>query len=146
MREQGQKILVMKFRHIGDVLLTAPLISTLKQAHSDHRIHAVVKPGTEAMLQGHPDLERLHILPKRGPDESKAQFLLRQLRWIARLRREKFDIAINTTEGDRGIILGLLAGAKQRWGLLKNRNEKWWRKAILTRSFTQMPGMHHPRS
>ena len=140
---KARKILVIKFRHIGDVLLTAPLISTLKHAHPGNHISATVKPGTEAMLEGHPDLDQLYILPQIEAEESKLHFFSRYLQWLWQLRKERFDIAINTTEGDRGIILSYLAGAKIRIGILKKKNEKWWRRWMVTYPSLPLSGRHH---
>jgi len=140
---KARKILVIKFRHIGDVLLTSPLISTLKHAHPGNRVSVAVKPGTEAMLEGHPDLDQLYILPARETTESKSHFFKRYLQWIWKLRKERFDVAINTTEGDRGILLSYLAGAKIRIGSLKKKNEKQWRKRIITHPVSTPSSFDH---
>jgi heptosyltransferase-3 len=131
-----KKILVIKFRNIGDVLLTSPLISTLKNGVPDANIYAAVKAGTEAMLEGHPDLEKLYVLPKKNHSESTAHFLIRYLRWLQQLRKEKFDLALNTTEGDRGIVLSFLIGAKERWCELKPQEQRAWKKTLLTKILT----------
>jgi len=132
LESKARKILVIKFRHIGDVLLTAPLVTTLKEAHPGNRVSAAVKPGTEAMLEGHPDLDQLYILPVRETTESKPHFFKRYLQWIWELRKERFDVAINTTKGDRGVLISMFIGAPIRIGLLNNENDKWWKKGILT--------------
>jgi len=143
LESKARKILVIKFRHIGDVLLTSPLITTLKQAHPENRISAAVKPGTEAMLEGHPDLDQLYILPQRAAHESKFQFFYRYLKWIWKIRKEQFDLSINTTEGDRGIILSYLTGAKTRLGILKENNEKWWRSWMINHHSPPIKGKNH---
>jgi heptosyltransferase-3 len=131
-----KKILVIKFRNIGDVLLTSPLISTLKRGTPAAKVYAAVKAGTEAMLEGHPDLETLYVLPKRNRGESAVHFLIRYLRWLRQLRREKFDLALNTTEGDRGIILSFLIGAKERWCELNKEQQNIWKRILLTKIIT----------
>jgi heptosyltransferase-3 len=128
-----KNILVIKFRNIGDVLLTAPLISTLKMNLPQSRVCAAVKLGTEEMLHGHPHLDKLYVLPKRNKKEKKIKFLFRYINWLLELRRENFDLAINTTEGDRGIILSLLVGAKEKWSELKNPEKRRWRAWVLTK-------------
>jgi len=140
---KARKILVIKFRHIGDVLLTSPLISTLKHAHPGNRVSVAVKPGTEAMLEGHPDLNQLFILPVRETAEPNPHFFKRYIKWIWKLRKERFDVAINTTEGDRGIILSYLAGARIRIGLLKDKNEKWWRTWMISHPAPTISGRNH---
>lgn len=138
-----RRVLVIKFRHIGDVLLTAPLISTLKLGLAQARVCAVVKPGTEAMLAGHPDLDQLYVLPVRREGEGRLALLVRQLAFLWRLRRERFDLAINTTEGDRGILLAWLIGARQRWGVVKVGRERRWQTRLLTRAMPPEPGLRH---
>ena len=125
------KILVIKFRHIGDVLLTTPLISLLKNHYKSAEITVLVKSGTEAMLTGNPDIHQVFALPKRDKKSSVWQHLKLLLGLLNTLRKEKFDLAINTTEGDRGIIIGFLVGAKKRWGFL-HKKDKFWRKLLLT--------------
>jgi heptosyltransferase-3 len=140
---QPKRILVIKFRHIGDVLLTTPLISTLKRGIPDSRVCAVVKPGTETMLEGLPDLDALYVVPMRQKDESAVGFFVRTLKFLRQLRQEHFDLAINTTEGDRGILLSWLIGAKERWGLVKDGREKTWQARLLTRQFKPLQGFVH---
>jgi len=138
-----QNILIIKFRNIGDVLLTAPLISTLKLGIPDVRVCAAVKKGTEEMLQGHPHLDALYILPTQKADEGRWKYFLRYVGWLKKLRKEKFDLAINTTEGDRGIILSFLIGAKERWAELRNSDKKIWRSWLLTNTLRPIEGKAH---
>jgi heptosyltransferase-3 len=129
-----KNILVIKFRNIGDVLLTSPLISTLKLEIPEARVCAAVKQGTEAMLEGHPHLDSLYVLPKRGDTESTLGFGLRYLKWLNELRKERFELAINTTEGDRGIILSFLIRAKACWSRpKKNEGIFSWRRLLVSR-------------
>lgn len=128
-----KNILVIKFRNIGDVLLASPLISTLKLEIPNARVCAVVKPGTEAMLEGHPYLDALYVLPKRGGSEPALNFGLRYLKWLNELRKERFELAINTTEGDRGIILSFLIRAKTCWSRpKKNEGIFSWRRLLVS--------------
>jgi heptosyltransferase-3 len=138
-----KRILVIKFRHIGDVLLTAPLISTLKLGIPGSRVCAVVKPGTEAMLEGHPDLDKLYVVPMRQKGESRIDLFLRTLKFLRELRRERFDLAINTTEGDRGILLSWLINARERWGIVNEGRENTWQARLLTRQFQPVQGYVH---
>ena len=45
-----KKILIMKFRNIGDVLLTTPLIKNLKLNYTDSSIDIAVNKGCEEMV------------------------------------------------------------------------------------------------
>jgi heptosyltransferase-3 len=132
----------MKFRNIGDVLLTSPMASGLATLSDKPEVTFLVKKGTEEMLTGHPDIHSVLTLPEKKNGEKKIAFLLRQLAFIKTIRSQHFDISINTTEGDRGLILGWLSGAKRRIGYLK-KQEKWWRKQLVTEPYTERQGKFH---
>jgi heptosyltransferase-3 len=136
------KILIMKFRNIGDVLLTSPMASALATLPDKPQVTFLVKRGTEEMLTGHPDIHEVLTLPEREKGESKLAFLHRQWAFIRGLKAKHFDVSINTTEGDRGLILGWLSGAKWRIGYLKAQ-EKWWRKHLVTEPHTGRSGRFH---
>lgn len=105
-----RRVLLIKLRHIGDVLLAAGTCKALKEACPRARISVMVPLGTEAMLTEHPDIDEV-IPVKRDGD------WLENLRLIRRLRRGRFDLAVNMTEGDRGAILACLSGARFRFGI-----------------------------
>lgn len=132
----------MKFRNIGDVLLTSPMASALATLSDKPEVTFLVKKGTEEMLTGHPDIHSVLTLPEKKNGEKKIAFLLRQLAFIKTIRSQHFDISINTTEGDRGLILGWLSGAKRRIGYIK-KQEKWWRKQLVTEPYTERQGKFH---
>ena len=50
------RVLVVALRRLGDVLLTTPLIRSVKRAYPDAAIEALVFAGTEGILAGNPDL------------------------------------------------------------------------------------------
>ena len=103
-------VLIIKLRHIGDVLLTAPAFRALKSAIPGVRTTALVMAGTEDMLTLNPDVDEVITIEKgRG--------LAHNLRLIKKLRAGRFDLAINMTEGDRGVILAYLSGARYRIGI-----------------------------
>ena len=56
---EPKKILVIATRRIGDVLLTTPLIRSLKQAYPDSKIDVVVYRKTASILSGNLDFDQL---------------------------------------------------------------------------------------
>ena len=55
------KILVMKFRNIGDVLLTTPLIENLHHFYPGATIDFALNRGCEAMIEKNPFVNKIHI-------------------------------------------------------------------------------------
>lgn len=105
-----RRVLFIKLRHIGDVLLTAATFKALKSAKPDVRISVVVPAGTESMLTLHPSIDEVIPMRRNGG-------LWSDLRLIWGLRRRRFDLAVNMTEGDRGALLAFLSGARLRFGV-----------------------------
>ena len=114
--ENIRNILVIKLRNIGDVLLTSPLFANLRLRFPAARLCALVNSGTEAMLIGNPAIDKVHIYDRSVKDASFPRKVVRELSFMAELRKEKFDLVLNLTGGDRGAIVAYLSGAAVRVG------------------------------
>src|SRR4029079_8668912 len=105
---QPRRILVIKLRHIGDVLLLTPVFTSLRQAFPKAELCACVNQGTEPVLTTNPHLSDIFTIPRTGT--------LPQLQSIARIRKMKFDLVLDFTGSDRSALLARLSGAPERWG------------------------------
>jgi len=97
-----KQILVVTLRRLGDVLLTTPLIRSLRRAFPHATIDVLVFADTVGIVSGNPDIERVISLPQRPK-------LTDTLRLIARLWKQ-YDLAISTQSGDRPTLFALAAG------------------------------------
>ena len=100
------RVLVVILRRLGDVLLTTPLIRSVKRAYPQASIDALVFAGTEGILAGNPDLAEIITVPQRSS-------FLDTLSLIARLFR-RYDLALSTQTGDRPTALAVIAGTPER--------------------------------
>lgn len=97
-----KRVLVIKLRHHGDVLLTSPVFAVLK-AHAPHlEIDALVYHDTREMISLHPALSELFTIDrnwkKLGPlGQFKAEWGL-----LKRLKARRYDLVIHLTEHKRG--------------------------------------------
>lgn len=89
------KILVIKRDKIGDMLLTTPMLSVLKQRLPGVELHVLANTYNGWVLECNPDVDRLWLYPlaRRGFLD-KAMAVIRQTVQIARLRAERFDWVI----------------------------------------------------
>lgn len=109
-----EKILVIKLRHIGDVLLTVPAIRALKESFPGARVSALVNSGTEEMLTANPLLDEVITFDRSVKDLGLVEKALRQTRFVRGLRSRGFDMTVDLTGGDRPALLGFFSGAGYR--------------------------------
>ena len=110
-----KRILLIKLRYIGDVILSTPLIPVLRKRFPEAELTFLVNPGTESVLFGNPHLEEVRVLPREG--------LGNQLEFLRTLRRARFDGVVDLTDGDRSAFLTYWTGASVRLGF--NRENRW---------------------
>ncbi len=100
-----RRVLIIKLRHHGDVLLTSPLFTVLANHLPGVRADALVYDDTAPLLEGHPHVHRIHRVGRQW----------RKLPWRARWQQERalladlrqvgYDLVIHLTEHWRGARL-----------------------------------------
>ena len=110
-----KRLLLIKLRYIGDVVLSTPLLPILHKRFPDASLTFLVNPGTESVLFGNPYLETTMVLPREGWGP---QFACYQS-----LRQARFDGVVDLTDGDRSALLTYWTGAGVRLGF--NRENRW---------------------
>ncbi len=109
-----KKLLLIKLRYLGDVVLCTPLLPPLRQQFPKTKITFLVNPGTAEVLENNPYLDNVWVMPR--------QSWWQQLRFLQRLRAAKFDMVIDLTDGDRSAFLSWITGAPVRLGF--NRDHR----------------------
>ena len=109
-----KKILVIKLRHIGDVLLTVPVFRALRENFSQAHITAIVNSGTEAVLTGNPLINEVIAFDRTIKKINPVQKYLKELYFLKKIRGKGFDMTVDLTSGDRAAIISFASGAKYR--------------------------------
>ncbi len=117
------KILLLKFRNIGDVLLITPLVSNLKAYFEEAQIDVAVNYHTDPMINLNPNINKVIIYDRELVKTSSLFIKIwKETKFFFSFRKENYDMVINLTEGDRGTIISWLSKAPIRIGYLnKNR-------------------------
>lgn len=97
-----RRVLVVKLRYHGDVLLTTPVFSALKHAHPHLEIDALVYRETSDMLSGHACVSRLFTIDRSVRKDGWMAQLAAEWRLLAALRARRYDLLIHLTEHWRG--------------------------------------------
>jgi len=134
-----RRVLVTKLRHIGDVLLTSPVFSTL--ATWDAEIDALVYRETEPMLIGHPGIAQIHTIDRNWKRQGVVTQVGEELRLLRRLRSRRYDLLIHLTDHPRGLSLARLV--HPRWSVSPERqsHKRLW-KWHFTHFYCQPPRRH----
>jgi heptosyltransferase-3 len=126
MRTAPRRALVVALRYLGDVLLATPVASTVKRLYPDCRVDMLVFSGSEAILEGNPDLDSV-ITTREG---AGARERLAQMRAIWR----RYDLAVVTSPGTPPVLFGF-AAARHRVGFtLAEPRSRRWKRALLSQS------------
>jgi predicted lipopolysaccharide heptosyltransferase III len=106
------QILLVRLREIGDVVFTTPAVRALQRRFPDAQLTYLVEPHAAPVVDHNPHLDHVLVVPRRrGPRGLIADLLLGR-----RLRRRRFDLAIDFHGGPRASLLTWLSGARMRIG------------------------------
>jgi heptosyltransferase III len=125
------RILVVALRRLGDVLLTTPLLRSLRHAWPDATIDALVFADTAGILAGNPDSIGIVTMPARPT-------AVQSLALAARLWR-KYDLAVSTQSGDRPTFFTYIAGRHRAGQVLAGGG---FRRALLDRAVPRVEKVH----
>ncbi len=134
-----RRVLVIKLRHHGDVLLSAPVLSTLQRAAPQAEIDALVYADTRDMLAAHPALAQLHVIDRHWKRLGVVAQVRAEWRLLSALRARRYDLIVHLTESRRGAWL--TRWLRPRWAVAPRQPGKFWRH-----SFTHLyPRANHPK-
>lgn len=138
-----KRILIIKMRHLGDVLLTAPLFSCLKKALPEAEIEAFIYKESAPMLEGHPAISDLILYDRNWKKLSFVKKLFKELELLLTIRSRRYDLVINLTEGDRGAIVAWASGAKHCVGFDPQGSGFLGKKSVYTHLIKHCPNPRH---
>ena len=115
----AEKILVLRYRFIGDTILTVPFLRNLRRAKPDAYIAWVVAPGSTDVVRGIPYVDDFIFWdPVRNYADSRGthRTLRDKLAFIRDLRRMRFDKVYVLKRSLSSAIIARLTGARERVG------------------------------
>lgn len=105
----SRKILLIRLRRIGDIIMTTPAVAALKRALPHASLTYIVEEPYRCLVEGNPDIDKIFLIPPR-------QGALSFLSLIRRIRREKFDTVIDFHCGPRASRIAWLTRATLKVG------------------------------
>ncbi|HEV3230936.1 MAG TPA: lipopolysaccharide heptosyltransferase II [Candidatus Dormibacteraeota bacterium] len=108
-------ILILKPCCLGDVLMTTPLVATLRAAFPEARIDYAVGAWARPAVVTNPDVDE--VLPLFEPAPSRWGMLWGALAAAWRLRRRRYDLAFIPEPSFFAHLTAYLAGVPRRFGI-----------------------------
>lgn len=121
-----RRVLVIKLRHHGDVLVSSPVFSVLKAHAPQVEIDALVYADTAEMLTLHPAITTVHTIDRKWKQLGVAGQVKAELALYGALKARGYDLIIHLTEHWRGAWLVRLL--KPRWSVgpaVGGRSKRW---------------------
>lgn len=137
-----KKILVIKLRHIGDVLLTVPVFRALRENFPEAHISALVNSGTEEVLSGNPLIDEIIIFDRNIKKMNPLQKYTKELSFFKRIRIKRFDMVVDLTSGDRAALISFASGAQYRIARNPDKNGFFGKRYLYTH-LAQKQGDQH---
>ncbi len=110
--EEVKKILIIKFRALGDILLSVPAMRAVKESYPGARLSVLVNRHGEEILEGLSFIDEVLVF-----DKTIGYPVSRDLDLILNVMDNKYDLVIDMYGNLRSALLAFLSGAKYRVGL-----------------------------
>ena len=107
-----RRVLVIKLRHHGDVLLTSPVFALLKARAPHLEIDALVYQETAPLLRHHPAISHVHTIDRQWKRQGLRTQMDAEWRLFRALQARKYDLLVHLTEHYRGAWLRCLLGPR----------------------------------
>jgi heptosyltransferase-3 len=127
--ERG-RALVVKLRHHGDVLLAAPVLTTLKSHAPELEVDALIYDDTAPMFEGHPALSELHVVGRNWKALGLLERFSRERELFSRLRARRYDLLVHLSEQPRGAWLARTLGARCAVAPAMPGRGRFWAKSF----------------
>lgn len=114
-----KRILVLRYRFIGDTILTVPFLRNLRLAEPDAHIAWIVAPGSSEVVQGIPyvdDLIYWDPITIHADSRGTHKSLRDKVRFISELRAQKFDKVYVLKRSFSSALIAFFSGAGKRVG------------------------------
>jgi heptosyltransferase-2 len=137
-RPPGQ-ILIVQLDHLGDAMLTTPLIATLHAAYPEATIDVLASESNREVFEADPHLNRVHVAERTWFERDPARWGLIPAVWcLGRLlRRYRYDLGIDVRGDVLSVLVLALAGVPRRVGWSMGGGA-----FLLTDVAAWMPGRH----
>ena len=146
MKEDIKKILILRYRFVGDTVLSIPFVKNVRNFFPSAQIDVLVSPNSGELLEGNPDVNHViyfdntefHKYEKEARSKKQeARIYCSFIDCVNALRKEKYDLILVLKRSFSSALLAFLIGAKYRIGFNTE-----FRSFLLTHTVTYDKNLH----
>ncbi len=133
-----KNILLIRFKAIGDVVLTLPAVHAVRENFPDSRITFFTVSENAPLLQGFREVDEVIALNRaalKNPLRAAPEFI----RLLRHLRAGKFSLVVDFQGYGETAWLSWWSGAPERWGNVYGQGRQW----AYTRGVERNERIHH---
>jgi heptosyltransferase-2 len=137
------RILVVQLDHLGDAVLSTPLLAELRAAYPSAAIDVLASPSNHEVFEGDPNVDRVWVAERTWFERKPDRWALLTAVWsLGRmLRGMDYDLGIDVRGDVLSVLVLALAGVRRRVGWSMGGGA-----FLLTDVAEWMPGRHEVRS
>ncbi len=121
MASDPKTILIIAVPLLGDVLLTTPLIRSVKARWPEADIDVITPPGGAAVLEGNPNV-REAMEPRKKPLSAFLGFVLSRFR--------NYDLVLSNSASDRALTYALIMARRRVSLVMKDRGDTKFKRRL----------------
>ncbi len=137
------RILVVQLDHLGDAVLSTPLLAELRAAYPAAVIDVLASPSNHEVFEGDPNVDRVWVAERTWFERKPDRWALLTAVWTLgrRLRAMNYDLGIDVRGDVLSVLVLALAGVRRRVGWSMGGGA-----FLLTDVAEWIPGRHEVRS
>jgi ADP-heptose:LPS heptosyltransferase len=113
-----RRILILQLDHMGDAILTSPLVTNLRVAYPTARIDVLASPSNRDVFAANPDIDGVRVASRNWFERRPGRWALGSAVWkLGRsLRGAGYDLGIDVRGDILSVLVLTLAGIPRRLG------------------------------
>ncbi len=119
--DKVKKVLIVKLRHLGDVLLSTPIYSILKNRAPNAQIDLYINEEALDIVKNNPYINGIILFDRKMKKKGFFKKIVYERKLLKKIKKNNYDLIINLTEGDRGDIAAFFSKAKIKVGFQKDK-------------------------
>jgi len=121
----NKKVLIIKLTSLGDVIFNIPLANSLKDA--GYEVSFLTSEKGYGVIKNNPAFQNSFLAPMEKWKRNKKPFsnILEYIKIVKEIRKQKFDIVIDSQQMFKSLIWMIFSGAKRRITCKNGKDFSW---------------------